>query len=73
MPDLGALESAPLSGEGLKDLKPKGILVAHLHEHKGPVVQVKVIEISYIIIDIIYTKIKIIKNKKTVAGTNSML
>jgi hypothetical protein len=42
--DLGALESAPLTGEGLKDLKPKGILVAHLHEHKGPVVQVKVID-----------------------------
>ena len=44
IPDLGALESAPLTGEGLKDLKPKGILVAHLHEHKGPVVQVKVFE-----------------------------
>ena len=42
MPDLGILESSALAGEGLRDLKPKGILVAHLHEHKGPVVQVKV-------------------------------
>lgn len=42
LPDLGVLECPPLTGEGLKDFKPKGILVAHLHEHKGPVVQVKV-------------------------------
>ncbi len=41
-PDLGALETPPLTGDGLKDFKPKGILVAHLHEHKGPVVQIKV-------------------------------
>lgn len=41
-PDLGALITGPLTGESLKDWQPKGILVAHLHEHKGPVNQLQV-------------------------------
>jgi hypothetical protein len=27
--------STPLTGENLRDWKPRGILVAHLHEHHG--------------------------------------
>jgi len=33
--------SMPLTGDSLRDWKPRGILVAHLHEHHGPVNQLK--------------------------------
>lgn len=35
------------SGESLKDFRPRGILVAHLHEHKGAVTQIKVCIVTY--------------------------
>jgi len=33
--------SNPLTGDSMKDWHPKGILVAHLHEHKGAVNRIK--------------------------------
>jgi hypothetical protein len=33
--------STPLTGENLRDWKPRGILVAHLHEHHGSIFPLK--------------------------------
>lgn len=41
-PDFGALSIDPPSGDSLRDFQPKGILVAHLHEHKNQVNEVVV-------------------------------
>ncbi len=43
IPDLGFIDTR-VGGETLKDFMPRGILVAHLHEHKSSVNQIEVSE-----------------------------